>query len=119
MFVRAEVSANTRLQRAIERGDLGLVRLAASECERIDLEEALGILLLIADQEPEVYERAAVRWLGRLLASRPALGFDGAGQVLDEMAEIAGPNRAVARSRIALALRQVGEVRVAAVLERG
>jgi hypothetical protein len=117
--VRPTVSANTRLQRAIERGDLERVRLAASECERIDLEEALGILLLIADQEPEIYERAAVRWLGRLFASRPGLGFDVAGQVLDEMAEISGPNRAVARSRIALALRQVGEIRIATVLEQG
>jgi hypothetical protein len=32
------------------------------------LEDALVICLLLLDQEPDRYERAAVRWLGRLQA---------------------------------------------------
>jgi hypothetical protein len=36
------------------------------------LEDALVICLLLLAQEPERYERASVRWLGRLLLERPA-----------------------------------------------
>jgi hypothetical protein len=39
----------------------------ATDCElpRVPLEDALRICLLIRDGDPERYERAAVRWLGR------------------------------------------------------
>jgi hypothetical protein len=38
---------------------------AASELERVPLEDALALLLLQADQDPQRFERGAVRWLGR------------------------------------------------------
>src|SRR4051812_14771672 len=61
----------TRLRRAIRSGDLLLVRAAASE-GRVDLEDAFAILLLIAEQQPERYQPAAVRWLGRFCAEEGA-----------------------------------------------
>lgn len=118
MFVTAAGSPHTRLLRAIDRGRLDLVRLAATECERIDLEIALRILLLIREQDPERYERAAVRWSGRMLASRPAVGFARATEIIDVAAELAGPNRPVAAARLALVMRACGEPRLAEVLER-
>ena len=94
------------------------MRLTAVECARIELEDALRILLLIRDQDPDRYERAAVRWSGRLLASRPAIGFRRAADVLANAEDLAGPNGAVAASRLALVMRACGEPRLAEVLER-
>jgi len=37
------------------------------------VEQALEVLLLIADQAPERYPRAAARWVGRLALERPAM----------------------------------------------
>ncbi len=118
MFVTAAGSPRSRLLRAIERGNLELVRLAAVECARIDLEDALRILLLIRDQDPDRYERAAVRWSGRMLASRPAIGFGRAGEILSNAEHLASPDGAVAAARLALVMRACGEPRLAEVLER-
>jgi hypothetical protein len=117
--VRTEASPHSRLLRAIERGNLDLVRLAAAECERIDLETALRILLLIADQEPETFERAAVRWAGQLLAARPALGFEGARTALAGLEGLDSHERGVAASSLSLVLRGIGEVRAATAVEQG
>ena len=118
MFVTAAGSPRSRLLRAIERGNLELVRLAAVECARIDLEDALRILLLIRDQDPDRYERAAVRWSGRMLASRPGIGFGRAGEILSNTEHLASPDGAVAAARLALVMRACGEPRLAEVLER-
>lgn len=118
MFVTAAGSPRSRLLRAIERGNLELVRLAAVECARIDLEDALRILLLIRDQDPDRYERAAVRWSGRLLAGRPSIGFGRAGEILSNAEGLASPDGSVAASRLALVMRACGEPRLAEVLER-
>ena len=118
MFVSAAGSPRFRLLRAIDRGNLELVRLAAIECERIELEDALRILLLIRDQDPDRYERAAVRWSGRLLASRPTIGFSRAAEVLANAKGLASPDGAIAASRLALVMRACGELRLAEVLER-
>ena len=118
MFVTPAGSPRSRLLRAIERGNLELVRLAAVECARIELEDALRILLLIRDQDPDRYERAAVRWSGRLLASRPTLGFERAGEVLTGAERLAGPDGSVAAARLAVVMRACGEPRLAEVLER-
>ncbi len=118
MFVTAAGSPRSRLLRAIERGNLELVRLTAVECERIELEDALRILLLIRDQDPDRYERAAVRWSGRLLASRPALGFSRAAEVLENVEDLVSPAGSVAAARLALVMRACGEPRLAEVLER-
>ena len=118
MFVTAAGSPHSRLLRALERGNLELVRLAAVECARIDLEDALRILLLIRDQDPDRYERAAVRWSGRMLASRPTVGFARAGEILANAEHLASPDGAVAAARLALVMRACGEPRLAEILER-
>jgi hypothetical protein len=117
--VRPDVSPATRLHRALERNDLALVRRVAVECEAIDLEDSLRILLLIRDREPETFDRAAVRWAGQLLAACPELGFQGAHAVLSQIEALGGHERSVAASQLALRLRRAGETRSARVLERG
>jgi hypothetical protein len=52
----------------LERGSLTAVRGAVTNLPGPPpLEDALVICHLLLDQEPDRYERAAVRWLGRLL----------------------------------------------------
>src|SRR5829696_4043646 len=62
---------------AIRRGDLAGVRAAAAELgHRINLVDALSIVLVMAERGDERYERAGVRWLARLAYERPAVLLD-------------------------------------------
>jgi hypothetical protein len=74
--VTSQGSPYARFQRALRIGRLSLVRAAAAELPRIDLTDALAICLLIERQEEERFERAAVRWLGRLSLEAPTVGID-------------------------------------------
>jgi hypothetical protein len=58
-------SAYGRFRRALETGNLALVRAAALELPTIRLDDALRVCLLIRDNDPEQYARAALRWVGR------------------------------------------------------
>jgi hypothetical protein len=69
-------SPYARFQRALRIGRLSMVRAAAAELPRIDLDDALAICLLIERQDGERYERAVVRWLARLATEVPAVGID-------------------------------------------
>jgi hypothetical protein len=55
------------LQRAIRTGDAALALRAAGEMERVDLEDAFAICLLLRTDQPR-FERACVRWLERFAA---------------------------------------------------
>jgi hypothetical protein len=60
----------------LERGSLTGVRAAAANLPSPPpLEDALMICLLLRDQEPDRYERAAVRWVGRLLLEQRGVGL--------------------------------------------
>jgi hypothetical protein len=48
-----------------------LIRAAAAELPQVALDDALVICEVLAEQEPEKYERAALRWLARLCLERP------------------------------------------------
>ena len=62
---------------ALGRGDLAAVRAAAAELgHRVNLVDALAIVLLMAAREDDAYERAATRWLARLVWERPAVGLE-------------------------------------------
>jgi hypothetical protein len=54
------------MRRALKGGDLLAARTAASELPHVGLEDAAGLLVLIALREPERLEPAAVRFLGRV-----------------------------------------------------
>jgi hypothetical protein len=106
-------SPYARFQRALATGNLNVIRAAAAELPRIGLAEAAAILLVILRAEPSQYERAAVRWLGRLCLERSrveladlsraaaALGAlperpDAARPALEEVCRRAGQERAAA-----------------------
>ena len=60
-----------RFRRALDRGNVTEALSAASELQFIALAEALELILLLADREPEKYERAAVRWHRRFAQEVP------------------------------------------------
>ena len=54
-----------RFRRALATGNAALVTAAALELPQVSLDDALRICLVLREGDPERYERAAVRWLGR------------------------------------------------------
>jgi hypothetical protein len=65
------------LQRAIAAGNLLAARALAAELPRpLGLDEALAVLLLIAEREPQTYPRAAARFVGRVALERPLTIID-------------------------------------------
>jgi hypothetical protein len=51
-----------RFRRALDRGNITEALSAASELQFVGLAEALELTLLLADSDPQKYERAATRW---------------------------------------------------------
>ncbi len=47
-----------------------MIRAAATELPAINLDDALTICVLVSEQRPEQFERAALRWLGRYALER-------------------------------------------------
>jgi hypothetical protein len=70
VFVEKEGTAGGRFQHAVARGNLVAAESAARELTWLSLEYALDLLVLMGEQGDKRYERAAVRWLSRLLVER-------------------------------------------------
>jgi hypothetical protein len=71
VFVSIKGGPYARFRRALDTENLTLVRAAAAELPTINLDDALRICLLVRGADPAHYERAALRWLGRLCLERP------------------------------------------------
>ena len=59
----------------------------------VSLEDALQLVVLYAEAEDDKFERAAVRWLGRLLLERP-MPLAVAAQSVELVAKLRGPGAA-------------------------
>jgi hypothetical protein len=78
VFVTSQGSAYARFRRALAIGNLTLIRSAAAELPRVDLPDALRICVLLrGGDDPAAYQRAVIRWLGRLCLERPDLTVEG------------------------------------------
>ena len=64
-------SAYSRFQRALATGNIDIVEAAAAELPTIGLDDALAILVLLAQAGDPRFDRAAARWVGRLLTETP------------------------------------------------
>jgi hypothetical protein len=71
VFVSIKAHPYARFRRAVEMGRLSVVLVEAAELDWIDVEDALAILVLMARENDPRFDRAAARWVGRLLAERP------------------------------------------------
>jgi hypothetical protein len=61
-----------RLRHALLTGNARIAEAAARDLHHLGLADALEPVLLYRD-DPDRYERAAARWIGRLVAERPRL----------------------------------------------
>jgi len=77
-----------RFRRALDRGNLTEALSAASELQFVGLAEALELTLLLADRQPEKYERAAGRWHSRFLQEVPNVDLRDSQAVLSLLAAI-------------------------------
>ena len=91
VFVTSQGSPATRFKRAIERRSLINAELAAREMDQVSLEDALALVILYAEQAEPRFERAAVRWLGRLLLEKQ-LPLSLAARCVELVAELRGPS---------------------------
>ena len=82
----------TRFRRALDTGNEALVTAAALELPRIALEDALRICLVLRSGDPDRYERAAVRWLGRFALEAREVRIDDLRQAAEALAVL--PQRA-------------------------
>jgi hypothetical protein len=76
-------SPYSRFQRALKTQNLSMIRAAAGELPNVSLLDALAICVVIRKRQPDAFERAAVRWLGRFAAERPAVRLDAVAQAVD------------------------------------
>ncbi len=81
-----------RFRRALETGNEALVTAAALELPRIALDDALRICLVLRGGDPQRYDRAAVRWLGRFALEASGVTIDELRLAADALAAL--PDRA-------------------------
>lgn len=72
VFVTSQGSAYSRFQRALATGNMPLIESAAAELPRVGVDDALAILIVLAQVGDPRFDRAAARWVGRLLTETPA-----------------------------------------------
>jgi hypothetical protein len=65
MFVTSQGHAYARFRRALEVGNLKMIRTAALELDRVGLPDALKMVVLMAQSNEPQFDRACMRWLGR------------------------------------------------------
>jgi hypothetical protein len=75
-------------QRALRSRNLTLALAEARDLRRVNLPDALALLLLIRDAAPERYGRAAGRWLGRYCAETPSVDLDEAALLLGALSAL-------------------------------
>ncbi len=81
-----------RFRRALQTGNELLVTAAARELPQIALHDALRICLVLRGGDPDRYERAAVRWLGRFALEATGVTIDDLRQAADALDAL--PDRA-------------------------
>jgi hypothetical protein len=76
------------LQLALKVGNAHLALAAAAELRHVDQADALSLVLLIRDDDPLLFERAAVRWLSRYTTEDRQLRLVEARELVDMLAGV-------------------------------
>jgi hypothetical protein len=61
-------NAYAQFQRALKTGNAHIALAAAAELRQVSLADALSLLLLICEDKPVLYDKAAVRWFAKYAA---------------------------------------------------
>ena len=95
MFVASGGSPHGRFSRAIAQRDLLAAEAAVREFGWVSLGDALALVILYAEVEDLKFERAAVRWLDRLLEER-LVALSEARRACEWLEQLAGPDAGLA-----------------------
>jgi hypothetical protein len=95
VFVGAAGSSYAAFRRALDRRNLTLAAAEARDLPLVNLADALELLLLIRDQQPDRYDRAAARWLARYCLELPAVDLAEAVLVAGALTQLRAPERRV------------------------
>jgi hypothetical protein len=109
-------SAQGRFQRAIKRRNLFAAEMALRELDYISLANALALTLLICEEAPQRYERAAVRWHVRFVEEAKGIGLKDSQLALASLAALFGPGDEAAAATLAQLARTYGVAGIEAVL---
>jgi hypothetical protein len=117
--VTAQGSPLTLLRRALAGGDLLAARTAAADLPHVGLDEAAGLLVLIASEDPTKLDAAAVRFLGRACLERSFITLDDAQLLVACLAQLERSDEesrtmfagALRRLRLECAAQRVGQQR--------
>jgi hypothetical protein len=98
-------TAEERLRVAIESRLLPEAMEAARDVPMLGLADMLSLTLLLHDEGDPRYERAATRWVGRLIYAHPEVGLKGAEQIARALRDLDGPSEPLARSQLGVLVR--------------
>jgi hypothetical protein len=104
--VTAQGPPLTRLRRALAGGDLLAARTAASDLPHVGLDEAAALLVLIAREDPEKLNAAAVRFPGRACLERSFITLDEAQLLVARLTQLERADEE-ARAAFVVALRRL------------
>jgi hypothetical protein len=99
--VGAKGSPHAHFQRAVERGNVVAALAAARQLPGdVGLSDALALCALLAEKEPERFDRAAVRWHARYALELPGVTLAESQLVLASVASLASPRPQAARQAL-------------------
>ena len=81
----------------MQNRNVTLALAEARDLPRLNLTDSLRLLLLIAEKQPDLYERAAVRFAGRFLLERRGARLADGALVLALLADLPATPRQTAR----------------------
>jgi hypothetical protein len=103
---------------ALACGDAAGAWAAAHELRRLELADALALCLLLREQQPSLYERAAARWAARFALEADAVRLPDLGLAVAALHALNGAERVAGIAALASLCRQHGRHDIVAVLER-
>ena len=87
-------------RRSIEVGNVVVAELAAREMGVVSLGEALELVILTAQKNPDRHSRYATRWLRRWLEETPYASLDAAALVVGALAALVGTHHHAAAAAL-------------------
>jgi hypothetical protein len=99
-FVTSHGSALARFRRAVASGNATVALAVAAELPRLDLADALALVLVLT-ADPGRFDRAAARWVARYVLETREVGADEAQLALAALRALRGPEREVGARALA------------------
>ena len=106
VFVDAAGSPYAAFRRALDRRNLTLALAEARDLSVVNLADALELLLLIRDKQPDRYDRAAARWLARYCLEVPGVDLSEAVLAAGALTALAAPQQRVGALSLAALVHQ-------------